>query len=134
MPFCVITQTVSFSVWIPIFHNCARSSGVAIECHSFETMLEAFLSSIYLVMMGSSGKERFRIVLEAFLSSHHWSMSLRYAAVAILMADRSCSVKSLGFLSVHGIIPCCGSRSHLALPIHSRCKGLYSPHFLEFAA
>jgi hypothetical protein len=76
MPFWVITRTVvSSAVWMPTFHNRAIFLGVlAIKCCSFETMLEAFLSSIYLVTMGSSGEERFKIVFE-----------VRFA-VAILMA------------------------------------------------
>jgi hypothetical protein len=71
---------------MPTFHIRAILLGVEIECCSFETMIEAFLSSVYLVMMGSSGEERFKTVLEAFLSSLHWLTSPLYA-VAILTAD-----------------------------------------------
>jgi hypothetical protein len=74
---------------MPTFHIRAILLGVAIECRSFETMLEAFLSSANLVMMGLSGEERFKTVLEAFLSSRLWSTSPLYAVAISLTADIS---------------------------------------------
>jgi hypothetical protein len=65
----VVTWTVSSAIRMPTFHNHAIFLVVAIKCRSFETMLEAFLSSVYLTTMGSSGEVRLKIVLEAFLSS-----------------------------------------------------------------